>query len=100
MGLTASLAECLSHRREAAKIAHDLKTLLAQRVFGIALGYEDLNDHATLRDDPLFAIFAEQRPGPQAPLQTTALVRQAQCRLCRGLAPQPGVGTVGGTIRR
>ena len=68
MGLTASLAECIADRREPAKITHHLKTLLAQRVFGIALGYEDLNDHATLRDDPLFAIFAEQRPDPEAPL--------------------------------
>ncbi len=68
LGLTAGLAECIADRRDPAKITHDLRTLLAQRVFGIALGYEDLNDHATLRDDPLFAILAEQRPDPEAPL--------------------------------
>ena len=32
------------------------------RIFGIALGYEDLNDHNTLRDDPLFAVLAEKKP--------------------------------------
>jgi len=68
LGLTAKLAACIADPRDPAKITHDLKTLLAQRVFGIALGYEDLNDHATLRDDPLFAIFADQRPDPDAPL--------------------------------
>ncbi len=60
-GLTASLAACITDPRDPAKITHHLRTLLSQRVFGIALRYEDLNDHATLRDDPLFAIFAEQR---------------------------------------
>lgn len=68
LNLTAKLAACIADPRDPAKITHDLKTLLAQRVFGIALGYEDLNDHATLRDDPLFAIFADQRPDPDAPL--------------------------------
>ena len=68
LGLTAELAECIADPRDPAKITHDLKTLLRQRILGIALGYEDLNDHATLRDDPLFAILAEQRPDPDAPL--------------------------------
>ena len=62
LGLTASLAACVADPREPAKITHPLRTLLVQRIFGIALGYEDLNDHQTLRDDPLFAILAGQRP--------------------------------------
>ncbi len=68
LGLTARLAECIADPRDPARITHDLRTLLAQRVFGIALGYEDFNDHATLRDDPLFAILAAQRPGQETPL--------------------------------
>jgi hypothetical protein len=68
LGLTARLAGCIADPRDPSKITHDLRTLLRQRVFGIALGYEDLNDHATLRDDPLFAILAERRPDPEAPL--------------------------------
>ena len=68
LGLTAELADCIADPRDPAKITHDIRTLLRQRIFGIALGYEDLNDHATLRDDPLFAILAEQRADPDAPL--------------------------------
>ncbi len=68
LGLTASLAACVADPREPAKITHHLRTLLVQRIFGIALGYEDLNDHQTLRDDPLFAILAGQRPDPDQPL--------------------------------
>ena len=67
MGLTADLAECIADPRDPAKTTQDLKTLLRQRIFGMALGYEDLNDHATLRDDPLLAILTEQRPDPHAP---------------------------------
>jgi len=60
--LTAKLAAALSDRRDPAKVQHDLQTMLAQRIFGIALGYEDLNDHETLRKDPLFALLANQSP--------------------------------------
>ena len=68
LGFTTALADCLADPRDPAKITHDLRTLLAQRIFGIALGYEDLNDHQTLREDPLFAVLAEQRPDPDQPL--------------------------------
>ena len=67
-GLTAALAEALADPRDPAKITHDRRTLLTQRIFGIALGYEDLNDHHTLRHDPLFAVLTEQRPDPDQPL--------------------------------
>ena len=39
-------------------IEHQVRTLVGQRVFGLALGYEDLNDHDHLRHDPLFAVMA------------------------------------------
>jgi hypothetical protein len=68
IGLTAALAEALTDPRDPAKIRHDRHTLLAQRIFGIALGYEDLNDHLTLRQDPLFAVLADRRPDPDKPL--------------------------------
>jgi hypothetical protein len=67
-GLTTALAEALADPRDPAKITHDRRTLLAQRIYGIALGYEDLNDHLTLREDPLFAVLGEQRPAPDRPL--------------------------------
>jgi hypothetical protein len=68
VGLTQALADCIADPRDPAKVKHDLRTLLAQRIFGIALGYEDLNDHLTLRHDTLFAVLADQRPDPDDPL--------------------------------
>ncbi len=67
-GLRDALAACLTDSRDPARITHDLRTMLAQRIYGLALGYEDLNDHTTLRTDPLFAVLAEQRPDPTQPL--------------------------------
>ncbi len=67
-GLVQALAASIADPRDPAKIKHGLRTLLAQRIFGIALGYEDLNDHPTLRNDAIFAVLADQRPDPTDPL--------------------------------
>ena len=48
-------AGCFTDHRNRDLIEHEVRTLLGQRVFGLALGYEDLNDHDHLRHDPLFA---------------------------------------------
>src|ERR1700730_6059107 len=52
------LAACFHDVRCQALIEHEVVTLVAQRVFGIALGYEDLNDHDDLRHDPVMAVLA------------------------------------------
>jgi hypothetical protein len=51
-------ASCFHDERRAELIEHEVVTLVGQRVFGIALGYEDLNDHDELRHDPLMAVLA------------------------------------------
>lgn len=51
--LTNNLARTLEDHREQKKVKHDYLSLLRQRVYGICLGYEDLNDHESLRQDPL-----------------------------------------------
>ena len=51
LGLTAAVARRLGDPRQRGKRRHGVVDLLRQRVFGIALGYEDLNDHADLRHD-------------------------------------------------
>src|SRR5215468_4734359 len=56
--LTERLAACFDDARCADLIEHEVATLVGQRVFGIALGYEDLNDHDELRHDPMMAILA------------------------------------------
>lgn len=50
-GLTAAVSRTLSDGRQRGKVAHDVVSLLRQRVYGIALGWEDVNDHAALRHD-------------------------------------------------
>jgi hypothetical protein len=54
IGLIDRLAGCFSDRRQAKLVEHSVRTLIGQRVFGVALGYEDLNDHEQLRHDPVF----------------------------------------------
>ena len=58
IGLVERLAGCFRDARQPELIEHTVATLVGQRVFGIALGYEDLNDHDELRHDPLMAVLA------------------------------------------
>src|SRR3982750_620870 len=58
VGLVGRLAGCFVDARRRDLIEHDVATLIGQRVFGIALGYEDLNDHEHLRHDPAMAVLA------------------------------------------
>jgi hypothetical protein len=51
-------AACFRDRRRQDLVEHALTTLIGQRVFGMALGYEDLNDHDDLRHDPVLAVLA------------------------------------------
>ncbi len=52
LGLTEAVSQALADSRRTASCQHSLKSLLRQRVYGLALGYEDLNDHQSLRRDP------------------------------------------------
>jgi hypothetical protein len=56
IGLVDRFARCFKDHRDADLIEHQVRTLVGQRVFGLALGYEDLNDHDHLRHDRLFAV--------------------------------------------
>src|SRR6185503_7076305 len=58
IGLMKRLAACFHDERRQDLIEHEVVTLVGQRVFGIALGYEDLNDHDELRHDPVMAVLA------------------------------------------
>ena len=58
IGLVERFAACFADGRTAELVEHSVRTLVGQRVFGIALGYEDLNDHDELRHDPLMATLA------------------------------------------
>ena len=51
-------AACFEDRRDPDRIEHQVSELVSQRIYGLALGYEDLNDHDQLRTDPLLALLA------------------------------------------
>jgi hypothetical protein len=58
-GILRGFAACFRDGRDPARVRHPVATLVRQRVYGLALGYEDLNDHEQLRHDPLLAVLAE-----------------------------------------
>jgi len=56
--LFGKFASCFTDHRDPDLIEHTVESLVAQRALGLACGYEDLNDHDALRDDPLLAVAA------------------------------------------
>jgi Transposase DDE domain group 1 len=58
IGLVSRLAQCFQDGRDPEAIVHPLPSLLCQRIVGIALGYEDINDHDQLRHDPVLGVLA------------------------------------------
>ncbi|MFM7408451.1 MAG: transposase [Cuspidothrix sp.] len=54
--ITSRLAKCFQDYRNPEKTLHPIESLLTQRIYGLIMGYEDLNDHEELRHDPMFAL--------------------------------------------
>lgn len=57
--LLGQFAACFTDHRDPTRVTHSVAALVRQRVYGLALGYEDLNDHDAIRHDPLMAVLAE-----------------------------------------
>jgi hypothetical protein len=83
IGLTQALAEGIADPRDPAKITHDLRSILVQRICGIAMGYEDGNDHHTVRTDPIFQILADKAPDPEDPLASPATISRLENAVTR-----------------
>jgi len=58
--IIARFAACFRDYRKKEQVEHEVRELVGQRVYALALGYEDLNDHEQLRQDPLLALLAEK----------------------------------------
>jgi hypothetical protein len=90
IGLVERFAACFADGRDPGRVAHELPTLVGQRVFGIALGYEDLIDHDDLRRDPVLGAVLGQleakRPG-LAPLAGKSTLNRLEH------APREGSGS-------
>ena len=70
IGLVAGFARCFQDGRDPALTEHSVATLVGQRVFALALGYEDLIDHDELRHDPVMAVLAGELEARRADCAT------------------------------
>lgn len=61
INLLGRLAGCFRDGRDQDLVEHELSEMLSQRIYGLALGYEDLNDHEQLRSDPLLGVLSGKR---------------------------------------
>jgi hypothetical protein len=68
LNLLPRLAECFLDARSPLLVEHTVEQLVSQRVYGLALGYEDLNDHEQLRQDPLLRLLAGKSDVEDSPL--------------------------------
>ncbi len=64
LNLLPRLAQCFLDRRRQERIEHSVEEMLSQRIYGLALGYEDIVDHEQLRRDPLFGVLAGRTDEP------------------------------------
>ncbi len=79
IGLMGRLADCFVDYRHPESVEHHVQKLLAQRVYGLALGYEDLNDHDALRADSLLALLVGK----------SDLVGESRCASATGVIRWP-----------
>src|SRR5262249_13192908 len=83
LGLLDALNHAVTDPRDPTRTEHTQRSLLCQRVYGLALGYEDLNDHQTLRQDPLWQTLAEREPDPEQPLASAPTLCRLENRVTR-----------------
>jgi hypothetical protein len=103
IGLVGRLAGCFRDERQADLIEHGLATLIAQRVFAIALGYEDLIDHDELRFDPVLAAVSgklEARRSNCAPLAGKSTLNRLEHAPGAASTRHHKIGHDGGAIER
>jgi hypothetical protein len=83
LGLTEALDWVIPDPRNPALVTHQQLTMLRQRIFGIAMGYEDGNDHQDLRKDPLMQILTERGVDQDQPLASPPTLCRLENRLDR-----------------
>jgi len=71
-------------------IDHSIEELVAQRILGIACGYEDLNDHDQLRDEPLWRLLAGKANPGQEPAAGKSTLNRLEAGVAREAGPAPG----------
>lgn len=84
LGLSDALAGCLTDARDASKVRHSLTDMLRQRVYAIACGYEDTNDAARLRHDPIQKLLLDRDPVGGEPLASQPTLSRFENNAGRG----------------
>jgi len=82
-GVTAAAASSIHDRRDRKRTIHDIVALLRQRIFSIALGYEDANDAHTLKSDPALKIMSGRLPETGADLASQPTISRFENRVTR-----------------
>src|SRR5206468_8179885 len=82
-GLFDALDAVIPDPREPALVIHDQRTMIAQRILAIALGYEDLNDHQNLRTDPALQLATGNVPEEERPLASPPTLCRLENRISR-----------------
>jgi DDE family transposase len=83
IGLFDALDAAIPDPRNPVFIVHDQRAMIAQRIIAIALGYEDLNDHQTLRIDPVLQVAAGKPPEAELPLASPPTLCRLENRVDR-----------------
>jgi hypothetical protein len=83
LGLFDALDAAIPDPRHPLFIVHEQRSMLAQRIIAIASGYEDLNDHQTLRVDPALQVAAGRAPDPELPLASPPTLCRLENRVDR-----------------
>lgn len=103
LGLVERLAGCFTDGRDASRVEHKVAAMVGQRVFGIALGYEDLIDHDQLRHDPVMAVLGgklEPKRRSCAPLAGKSSLNRLEHAPSQGPSRYHRIGHDGQAIER
>jgi len=101
--LVERLAGCFRDGRDQGAVEHSVRTLIGQRVFGMALGYEDLNDHDELRHDPVMGTLIgklEARRKDCAPLAGKSTLNRLELHPLEGMSRYHKIRPDGVAIER
>ena len=72
LDLSGRVAGCFEDHRNQDLVEHSVRSMVVQRIAGIALGYEDLNDHDDLRRDPVLGLLADKLEAKRADCEALA----------------------------
>jgi hypothetical protein len=100
LGVTAALADCLTDGRMSSRVAHTLRELIAQRVFGIACGYPDANDADRLADDPIQKLLLDRDPITGAALASQPTISRFENSVSRTALYEMGYALAGRVVER